>query len=415
MSPLTRLFLQNKKSLHLAYSRITGGVTGLDPFTNLTELYLQHNYIDSIGDGFELTMNLRLLFLQGNRIKHIDRTSFFHLKKLELLDLSDNLIEDCGRYGRDTFPPHSLSILDLNNNPVSEQSKHRNSAVSSLPKLTILDGSKVTREDGENEATRMFIMVPMLEDDGTEAGEMMLNFDRDSDLWVVADTFCNVNEIEGDGARRELVTMMKREARRVWETIVIDREVTLKKMVETMGLEDDEDDEEKRQEEKDEAKTETDEHEAAVRKNTERAFTAVEVFLTEIEEQPSSKLTEKRAALSDASGARKQKDAEVSKKALDEAQRLLKEKVAMIQREKAEQRRKTKELKASAKKNFLPPPVPQQESKEEGKDEAKVEEEAKGEDVVPVGPMPLGPRGSKKVRADSWAEEDEAAILTAST
>ena len=387
-------------------------------------MYLQHNYIDLIGDGFELTMNLRLLFLQGNRIRHIERESLFHLKRLELLDLSDNFIEDCGRYGRDTFPPHSLSILDLKNNPVSEQPKHRNSAVSSLPRLTILDGSKVTREDGENEATRMFVMIPMLEDDGTEAGEMMLNFDRDSDLWVVADTFCNVNEIEGDGARRELVTMMKREARRVWGTIVMDKEVTLKKMVETMDLDDDdEDDEEKRQEEKQETKVETDEHEAAVRMNTERAFTAVEAFLTEMEEEPSSKLTEKRAALTDASGARKQKDIEVSKEALDEAQRLLKEKVAMIQREKEEQRRKTKELKASAKKTFIPPPVPEESKYDESKDEAK-EEEAKGEDVVP-GPRPPGPLLLKKMRADSFEDEDdedaenelrfENAILTAST
>ena len=398
--------LLNKTSIHLAYSKITGGVTALDPFSNLTELYMQQNYIDSIGDGFELTINLRLLFLQGNRIRHIDHESFFHLKRLELLDISNNLIEDCGRYGRNIFPPHSLSILDLKNNPVADSPKHRTSAVSSLPKLTILDGIEVTREDGENQATRMYVVVPILENDGTEAGEMMLNFDRDSDLWVVADSFCNVNEIDGEGARRELVTMMKREARRVWGTIVMDKEITLKKMVETIHLDDEIEDEEKgkRKEEEEEEEEDIkmdaiDEHEAAVRINTERAFHAVEDFLTEIEQQPSSKLAEKRTVLANASEARKERDVEVSQEAVDEAQRLLKEKVAKIQAEKEEMRRKREKIKMSAS-VIAPPAVPEETKFEESKKEAK--EEAKGDEIF----LPR-PRSSRPLRKASYEDDVE--------
>ncbi|GMI47135.1 hypothetical protein TrCOL_g5311 [Triparma columacea] len=385
--------LLNKKVLHLEYLRIGGSILSLEPFSNLTELYLQRNSIEEIGDGLELSTNLRLLCLGGNKLTSAE--GLFSLNRLEVLDLSGNPIESFGRYGENVFPP-SITILDLSETPAAELEGHRRKAVTTLSRLKILDNRKVTEADGDNRASCMHIIVPLDEDDGASAGEVVLKFQRDSDLWAVADTFCKVNDIEEELARRQLVVMMKKEARRVWGVTVQDGEVTMRKMIETVSLTKDRDDGEVNYQ------TMGEERFDSVRDNTMRAIDAVENFMTELEngerrlegvdegeekggEEEGDDVVVKKQSMAEKikekSTVRQEKDFQVSDAALKEAQEILARKIEIIKKEKLAARRRDRKVREEAmmkvkQASILPPTAPpsQEEKEEEGKEETKERE-----------------------------------------
>jgi len=376
--------LLNKKVLHLEYLRIGGCVQSLEPFSNLTEVYLQHNNIEEIGDGLELCTTMRLLCLGGNKLTSAE--GLFSLNRLEVLDLSNNPIESYGKYGKNVFPP-SITILDLSQTPGAGLEGHRKKAVETLSRLKILDGKNVTEDDGENRASNMYIVVPLDEDDGETAGEVVLKFQRDSDLWSVADTFCKVNDIKEELARRQLVVMMKKEARRVWGVTIPDGELTMRKMIETVNLTEDEDREVDYQKMGEERFEE-------VRETTMRAINAVESFMTEldggeglgsVEEEKEEdakeegKVADKFASkqttverMVQKSNERQEQDVQVSDAALKEAQENLARKFEIIKAEKLAQRRKDRETREKVMAmranppSFVPPPFPE-ETKEETK------------------------------------------------
>ncbi|GMH93777.1 hypothetical protein TrVE_jg12184 [Triparma verrucosa] len=410
-------FLFEKTVLHLAYSHLTGEITSLDPFSNLTELYLQGNSLTSISDGLELLVNLKLLFLRCNKISVVEGIQ--GLRRLEVLDLAQNCIEDVSKYGKDVIPSQSLQVLDLAGNPCVENEGHRRMAVSTLPMLTILDGEMVKREDGENEATRMHVRVPLLEDDGSDAGFLELFFDKDSDLWSLADKFCKVNEIEGEVSRRELVMMMKKEARRVWGVVVKDKGETGKKLRE--ALKDDILEERKE-----------DEHEREVRVNTERAFHAVEDFMDEmsiIEKENGLMFKDKTQEMVTKSEERREEEKGVSAEAMAEAKQLLKAKVEKIKKEKMEEKRRKKEALQRAdemrRQGADLPPLPEAEKndlvRDEGKyeEEEEVEEEKGGEekveetkldDVVKIGAVGVGHTGKTRNKTKQKVYEDDIGV-----
>ena len=319
-----------------------------------------------------------------------------HLNRLEVLDLSENDIEDCGRYGKGVFPPN-VTILDLSGNPVADADNHRSKAVCSLSRLKILDGLDVSESDGKNRATSMHIIVPLTEDDGEPAGEAVLKFDKASDLWTLADRFCNVNDIKDELSRRQLVVMMKKEARRVWGVSVKDGEVTMRKMIETLHLTESE---AGTAAEGRDAATTTAADEApsledfgalgdnrlrSVKECTMKAIDAVESFVAEIESGEKSPATgvaqqtlaaakeeykkdggEEEKGVNTCGGrkavlarivsnsqSRKAKDAEVSKEALAEAKQLLAKKIEEIKKEKLADRRKSRAARETAEANKL--------------------------------------------------------------
>ena len=319
-----------------------------------------------------------------------------HLNRLEVLDLSENDIEDCGRYGKGVFPPN-VTILDLSGNPVADADNHRSKAVCSLSRLKILDGLDVSESDGKNRATSMHIIVPLIEDDGEPAGEAVLKFDKASDLWTLADRFCNVNDIKDELSRRQLVVMMKKEARRVWGVSVKDGEVTMRKMIETLHLTESE---AGTAAEGRDAATTTAADEApsledfgalgdnrlrSVKECTMKAIDAVESFVAEIESGEKSPATgvaqqtlaaakeeykkdggEEEKGVNTCGGrkavlarivsnsqSRKAKDADVSKEALAEAKQLLAKKIEEIKKEKLADRRKSRAARETAEANKL--------------------------------------------------------------
>ncbi|KAK3512895.1 hypothetical protein QTP70_028959 [Hemibagrus guttatus] len=108
LTNLTRLV-----NLFMNHNNLTEVPAGLPG--GLKQLRLAYNQIEKIGPGaFEHLENLTLLLLQGNRLKIIGDTDFKGLTLLNLLDLSQNLL--------DTFPkqlPPSVRQLYLSHNALT--------------------------------------------------------------------------------------------------------------------------------------------------------------------------------------------------------------------------------------------------------------------------------------------------------
>ena len=231
----------------------------------------------------------------------------------------------------------------------------------------ILDGLSLSPP-----SSLMFIPVPMREDDGTEAGTIDLPFDAASDLWTLADKFCEVNDVEGVLARRRLVVWMRREARDVFGTRVVGvvgGGVTERMLEETKGLEEDEDeDEDEDEEEKAAAEGEDvvsseDTFTAAdlnipsryegVKLNTDRAMNAVNDFMSDLDSSYSQaaagiKSTASRAARDAAARVEEAAKAAAAggptEEAIEEAKALLADRIETIKKEKMEALRKKREF-----------------------------------------------------------------------
>ncbi|GMI35468.1 hypothetical protein TeGR_g7097 [Tetraparma gracilis] len=348
--------LLNQTSLHLEFAHLSGPVQGLDPFGMLLEVYLMGNRLTSVGDGFELCLDLRRVFLGHNRIPELG-DGFRHLGSLEVLDLSCNLVAELPGYGRAL--PKSLSILDLSGNPATEteegRAAHSERARRALPNLRILDGAAAGRAGAGG---RMFVEVPMEEDDGAAAGAAELEFREGDDLWVVADRFCELNDVEGALARRQLVVWMKARAKNVYGVGVRDGEVTRTKMEETEA--EAEEGGEGKQGEGEQGEGEQgggkrgegkqgeaeDTYQRDVQASTDRAMSAVGDFLASLD--PTQEAAE--GALQRKSGGALariaeagEREGQVSEEAVEEARELLRKRTEALKREKMEARRKAKE------------------------------------------------------------------------
>ena len=205
--------LLESKVIHLEYSNIHQlSLDGcFDAFNNVRELYLQYNSIKAIGEGLLYCNKLQLLTLHNNEISEVEGLS--HLHNLEILDLSNNKINTCDY---EALPPN-LRILNLAKNECVLVEGHRRKACRLLTGLLRLDGEDVGEDEhDENDCvggTKLRIYIDLEEDDGSEASGTWLPFSPADDLWVVADVFCLKFDIEGSLSRRQLVAMMRREAR----------------------------------------------------------------------------------------------------------------------------------------------------------------------------------------------------------
>jgi hypothetical protein len=353
-------------SLHLEFANLTGPVASLDCFSNLKEIYLQGNGLTEISDGFSLCLSLKRVFLGLNRISVLEGLE--HLVNLEVLDLSQNAIEELPGNYKKVLPSTNLMILDLKGNPATATEEasaaHRRAAVKALPKVTIIDGLKVTAADGKEVPEKLFITVPMEEDDGSEAQPVQLSFAQTSDLWSVAEKFCVLHDITGVLARRQLVVWMKNEARDVFGVTVQDGEVTRAKLEETKGMDEEDDEEEEGKEAEEEGKEAERDSEAAaaakpfalpdrsaaVQLQTDRAMSAVNSFMADFDDSyaaAASSLNSAATSVAEKSHDRVEKfevEQEVSAVAVTEAKTLLAERIEKIKAEKLEALRKKKEF-----------------------------------------------------------------------
>ncbi|KAG5680012.1 hypothetical protein PVAND_009545 [Polypedilum vanderplanki] len=80
----------------------------LKPFTKLKYLFLQYNLIEIIPENlFIHNQELVVIWLEENKIQHIDKNAFSYLKKLRVLDLSGNT---CNSFG---YAQTRNEVLDL--------------------------------------------------------------------------------------------------------------------------------------------------------------------------------------------------------------------------------------------------------------------------------------------------------------
>jgi len=126
---------QSLTTLHLEWQTI-GEIANLECFDAAEVVYLQYNRIPRI-EGLEGMPRLQFLALQHNRIRVIE--NLLCLTALEFLDLSKNKIAtlDVAEL------PTSICILNLKENPCTDDSGYLTRLLARLPDLGHLDGVDV--------------------------------------------------------------------------------------------------------------------------------------------------------------------------------------------------------------------------------------------------------------------------------
>jgi hypothetical protein len=114
-------------SLPLSWRGITE-IDGLELYSHVQNLFLQHNFIRTI-EGLDFLQSLRFLALGGNRIEAIG-DGLIGLRSLEVLDLSDNRIAAVPTGSL----PRSLRIVNLAGNPYAADGAYRRRLAAMLPR-----------------------------------------------------------------------------------------------------------------------------------------------------------------------------------------------------------------------------------------------------------------------------------------
>ncbi|CAM9288505.1 unnamed protein product, partial [Hapterophycus canaliculatus] len=116
-------------------------IEGLEGLTELRELYLSHNAIES-AQGLESQVNLDTLDLSRNKIDSFEGLQ--HLGQLTDLWMSGNLISTFEAV--DALKPlRSLTCLYLEHNPLYKDFEYRKRLALILPTLTQIDATGVAR------------------------------------------------------------------------------------------------------------------------------------------------------------------------------------------------------------------------------------------------------------------------------
>lgn len=136
--------LLNITTLRLSWQGITH-IDGLELYSNVRDLYLQHNQIATI-ENLDVLPNLEFLALGSNKIRGVG-DGLRQLRKLEVLDLTDNHIT--------AFPPgslpRSLRVINVSGNPFVSKNRHtyRRILLDMLPECLCIDGTDVEPEEAE--------------------------------------------------------------------------------------------------------------------------------------------------------------------------------------------------------------------------------------------------------------------------
>ncbi|RYG50161.1 hypothetical protein EON67_05785, partial [archaeon] len=117
----------------------------LELFSQLTELYLQHNELDDV-DGLLACRNLEFLALGWNGIASCH--GLRRLRRLLVLDVSGNPI---ARIEPDDLPP-SLRMINVAHTPYAQLPAYRARLLAMLPDCVCIDGVDVT--DAERASAR---------------------------------------------------------------------------------------------------------------------------------------------------------------------------------------------------------------------------------------------------------------------
>lgn len=140
--------------LHLGQSgleRIDGEALRQYPF--LERLWLNGNRISRV-IGLEPSWRLKELYLHDNAITSIisPSCSLWHLRHLETLDLSNNLLQGLAPTLDALQTKLSLTSLNLTGNPLCDEASYRLAVVHKLRSVALLDASAVTADQRQRAA-----------------------------------------------------------------------------------------------------------------------------------------------------------------------------------------------------------------------------------------------------------------------
>lgn len=126
------------RELYLSSNQIKSITASFNFYRNLEYLDLSGNLITTVGKkDLSMQRNLRVLFLNENKIKDINNHSFYGLQSLQFLNLKDNLLE---RLSNRVFAGlNKLDTLDLSRNRIKDLSSEAFSGLIHLKTLVLRD------------------------------------------------------------------------------------------------------------------------------------------------------------------------------------------------------------------------------------------------------------------------------------
>lgn len=201
-------------SLDLSWQRIER-IESLELFSNLRELYIQHNSI-SVVEGLDHLVSLELLALSHNRIATVEDGALSSLSSLLILDLSYNCLEETLE---PTCLPASLQSFDIRGNVKLESVEIDLLELyeATLPNLLEFNGEHIEKNvasdvsmyvNDSRPIDDVVLHVTVEDFDGSGAKHVVkLKFSVHDDIYAIATAFCIEHMMQEDTSA--LIDLMK--------------------------------------------------------------------------------------------------------------------------------------------------------------------------------------------------------------
>ena len=143
----TRLFAKECTEIVLSNRKITK-LINFEQFENLEALWLNHNKMEKI-ENLDTNFRLKILCLGHNRLTTL-KGSLHVMKFVRVLFLNNNKLRNLDKTLSIMKNLSFLENLNLNGNPVAEEPEYRSRVIFFIPTLEILDRHKVTDTEKSN-------------------------------------------------------------------------------------------------------------------------------------------------------------------------------------------------------------------------------------------------------------------------
>mmetsp|Transcript_12506 Transcript_12506/g.37583 ORF Transcript_12506/g.37583 Transcript_12506/m.37583 type:complete len:703 (-) Transcript_12506:1788-3896(-) len=141
----TAKHVKNCKELYMSGRGITQ-LEGFEDFVTLEVLWINDNALRRL-DGFDDNFRLKELYAHNNKIESLRGSSVLCATFLRMLTLQGNQIGDLHGTLKVLKQMRHLEELDMQGNPLCEETNYRLHVIKNLPWLHVLDKHKVTEEE----------------------------------------------------------------------------------------------------------------------------------------------------------------------------------------------------------------------------------------------------------------------------
>ena len=125
---------------------------GFEPFVNLEVLWINGNNIKHL-DSLDANFRMRAVFAHDNAIETLEGSSLKRFKFLNELHLNGNKLTGLDRCLKVLSKLQYLKTLNLYDNPVAEENMYRLRVIDAVPSLEVLDKRRVTQ--GERDTAKV--------------------------------------------------------------------------------------------------------------------------------------------------------------------------------------------------------------------------------------------------------------------